>query len=77
LYEALTGNPPFDAVSVFEMMNCHLNEKPSRLPFLRPNKNVPPALESILFGLLEKEPEKRPQSISEVKTALQAVLQTL
>ncbi len=76
LYEALTGNPPFEAVSVLEMMNCHLNEKPSRLPFLRPGKHIPEELESLLFKCLEKEPDQRPQTIAEVRAVLAKVLQS-
>lgn len=75
LYEALTGTPPFDAVSIFEMLNCHLNEKPSRLPFLRPGKNIPAELETLLFKCLEKEPENRPQSITEVRSGLARIMQ--
>ena len=77
LYEALTGSTPFTGVSIYDMMNCHVNEKPSRLPFLRPGKKVPDELESLLFKTLEKEPDKRPQSIVDVRTSLSQILKNL
>ncbi len=70
LYETLTGNPPFNGTSLFEVMNYHLNEKPSRLPFLRPGKALPDKLDSLLFSMLAKTLDERPASMAEIKVAL-------
>lgn len=68
LYEALTGAPPFNGTSLYEVMNYHLNEAPSRLPFMRHEVSVPAELESLLFRMLAKNPKDRPQSMAEIKT---------
>ncbi len=76
LYEALSGSTPFNGSSLYELMNCHVNEEPSRLPFLRPGKEIPDELESLLFKMLKKNPEDRQQSMSEIKTVLLKLLQS-
>jgi serine/threonine-protein kinase len=70
LYEALTGNPPFMGNSLFDVMNKHLNEKPSMMPFMRPGKGLSPELESLLLSMLAKDREQRPQTMAEVKACL-------
>lgn len=73
MYEALTGNPPFSGISVYEMMNAHINEEPSRLPFLRPGKSIPTELETLLFKMLAKDPAQRPQSVTDIKSELSRI----
>jgi DNA-binding NarL/FixJ family response regulator/tRNA A-37 threonylcarbamoyl transferase component Bud32 len=70
MYEALTGRVPFVCDSPFQAMSSHVYEEPSRLPFLVPGKAVPAELDAILFQMLAKAPDARPQSISEVRAAL-------
>ena len=70
LYEALSGQPPFNGISLYEVMNLHLNENPSHLPFLSPGKSLLPEVESLLFAMLAKDTKSRPHSMLEVKTAL-------
>jgi len=70
MYEALTGSVPFVCDTPFQAMNSHVYEQPSRLPFLVPGKAVPVELEAMLFKMLAKAPDARPQSILEVRTAL-------
>lgn len=64
LYEACTGKPPFTDDSTRQLMAMHLYERP------RP-PDVPEPLATTIMGLLEKKPESRPQSASEVRKALQ------
>jgi PAS domain S-box-containing protein len=60
LYECLAGKPPFDALSVGEVLRQHLNLP---VPGLRAGGvEVPRALESVVLRLLAKEPGKRYQS---------------
>jgi DNA-binding NarL/FixJ family response regulator/tRNA A-37 threonylcarbamoyl transferase component Bud32 len=75
LYEALSGAPPFSGVSLYELMNCHIKEDPSRLPFLRPEIAIPKDLETLLFSMLAKDIKDRPQSMTDIKFALQKTLQ--
>jgi len=76
MYEALSGQPPFTGLTTFQLMNSHINEQPSRLPFLRPGKKIPEELESLLFQTLEKEPEKRPQTIAELQATISRIQMT-
>lgn len=77
LYEALSGAPPFKGLSLYELMNLHINEVPSRLPFLRPELAIPAELESLLFSMLAKDVKKRPQSMIEIKSTLLEILKVL
>ncbi|KKO18845.1 MAG: hypothetical protein DCC43_07885 [Candidatus Brocadia sp.] len=70
MYEMLTGETPFQGDQVV-LMNKHLHAKP--LPFRRLNKKlaVPPYIERIILKCLEKNKDKRPQSVDELKSLLQ------
>jgi DNA-binding NarL/FixJ family response regulator/tRNA A-37 threonylcarbamoyl transferase component Bud32 len=70
MYEALAGKPPFLCNSAYETMSAHVNEPPSRLPFLAPDKKIPDELEGMIFKMLEKKPGARPQNVSEVRSVL-------
>jgi serine/threonine protein kinase len=57
LYEVIAGRLPFDATTVQAMLRQHAYDRPKPLP-----ENVPPLVGELLFQLLEKEPDRRPQS---------------
>ncbi len=75
MYDCLSGNPPFDHDSTYNVMWQHVNEPPSRLPFMSENSKVPEPLLSIMFKLLHKDPENRFQTAAEVKAELTALVQ--
>ncbi len=75
MYDCLSGNPPFDHDSTYNVMWQHVNEPPSRLPFMAENCKVPEPLLSIMFKLLHKDPENRFQTAAEVKAELTALMQ--
>ena len=68
LYEVLVGRLPFDATTVQAMLRQHAYDMPKPLP-----ETVPPPVVELLFRLLEKEPDRRPQSATEVHDALVAL----
>jgi serine/threonine protein kinase len=68
-YELLTGRPPFQASSVRGLITAHLIEPPTPVTVHRPK--VPPALASLVMGLLAKDPDQRPQTAQEVLRALE------
>lgn len=74
MYDSLSGSPPFDHDSTYNVMWQHVNEPPSRLPFLGEDNQVPEQLLSIMFKLLHKDPASRFQNASEVKSELTALL---
>ncbi|MCE7871136.1 response regulator [bacterium CPR1] len=72
LFEALTGEWPFDRDNEFEMMQAHLREPAPGPRELRPD--LPESLDQLVRRLLEKEPERRPRSAGQVRQALLTAL---
>ena len=70
LYEMVSGRRAFQGNSVVEMMNAILKEEPPELP---PNRPIAPALERIVRHCLEKSPEQRFQSASDIAFDLEAL----
>ncbi|MCK5944756.1 MAG: protein kinase [Planctomycetes bacterium] len=70
LYEVTTGQHPFaDATTPDEMMHAHLYRLPPLPSHLRPR--VSPLLEQVLLDLLQKKPEDRPKSASDLARILE------
>jgi len=75
LYYLLVGKAPFAAnKTLAERIRAHMNEPPPDLLEMRPE--VPAAIVSLYFRMLEKHPDARPQSAGEVSDTLLAWLQT-
>jgi Protein kinase domain len=70
-YEMLVGRVPFDDPSVPSLLVKHVAEPPRPPSDLRPG--VPPAIESIVLRLLEKDPARRFQSAEDLSAALAAL----
>jgi hypothetical protein len=71
LYEMVTGRPPFVGDDNIAIIGQHLNTPPVSPSWHRPD--LPRGLEALILRLLEKDPNKRPQSASEVRQALATV----
>lgn len=71
LYEMLSGQRAFHGESVAETMSAILREDPPELS--NTNKNVSPALERLVNRCLEKNPEARFHSASDLAFALEAL----
>ena len=69
LYEMLTGRPPFDRQSSPELLNAIVNADAP--PIARYNDDVPDPLTRIVRKMLEKDCERRYQSVHEVWNDLQ------
>ena len=69
LYELLFGGTAFRRGSRVETMNAVLNEEPARLS--DPNSHLPPGWDCILRRCLEKNPERRFQSASDLAFAIE------
>lgn len=72
LYEMLTGRHMFDAVEPQKLFAAHCTLKPPPMKERNPNVNVPPALESIVMRLLEKDPGDRYPDADALIAALDA-----
>ncbi len=71
LYEMLSGRHPFQAGSPLETMRRVVRHAPRPLAELQPD--LPQELCLLVEGMLEKNPERRPQTANEVVAALEAV----
>ncbi len=70
LYEMLTGQRAFQKATSIDAMSAILNEEPTPLTQLLPN--APPGLERVIQRGLEKNPEQRFQSASDLGFALES-----
>src|SRR5262247_2776148 len=71
LYEMLSGRRAFGGESAIEVMNAILKEDPPNLG--ETNAKTSPALEKIVRRCLEKKPERRFQTASDLGFALEAL----
>jgi serine/threonine protein kinase/formylglycine-generating enzyme required for sulfatase activity len=63
LYQMLGGDVPFKGPSIPSIMKKHLTQEPPPLKSL--GVDVPPFIEEVVHHALEKEAEKRPQTIED------------
>jgi serine/threonine protein kinase len=70
MYECLTGTVPHRGDTVMATIVKQLNERPKPITELQPNARIPAKLEDIVDKALEKNPDKRFQSMEELKEAL-------
>ncbi len=71
LYEMVTGRPPFVGDDSVAIIGQHIQTPPVSPTWHR--ADLPPALETLILQLLEKDPEKRPQSATVVLQALESI----
>jgi HAMP domain-containing protein len=71
LFEALTGQLPFRAETVPQVVIAHIQQPPPRPRSINPS--LPAGLETAILRCLEKDPNRRWQSVSELARALSAV----
>jgi serine/threonine protein kinase/Tol biopolymer transport system component len=71
LYEMLCGRRAFHGDSAVETLNAILKEEPPELT--KTNPNIAPALERVIWHCLEKSPERRFQSATDVAFALESL----
>lgn len=64
MYEMVTGRLPFVGEAAISVLVAHMNEKPK--PPTTYNPNIPKGMEQIILCMLEKDPENRYQSASQV-----------
>ncbi|MFL5608421.1 MAG: protein kinase domain-containing protein, partial [Gemmatimonadaceae bacterium] len=74
LFEMLTGHPPFDAESDLAVLARHLQDRPPRLA--SHEVDLPNAVERVIHRALEKDPERRFQSASDLSRELDVAITT-
>ena len=66
-YECLSGKRPFVAGSSAAIMLKHLTTSPPPFDELDPPVHIPPSIEALVMGLLEKKKEDRPATALELR----------
>ena len=72
LYKLVTGVPPFQDESDYNVMTMHVQRAPT--PPCQVAAHIPPALNEIILRALEKDPARRFQTAEEFRAALRGVL---
>jgi serine/threonine protein kinase/Tol biopolymer transport system component len=75
LYEMVTGRRAFAAKSIRELLTAIIREHPNKVSEVVPS--VPLDLEKVITRALRKEPERRIQSMADVKIELQDIKEEL
>lgn len=73
LYEMLTGSLPFNGDYEAAIIYAILNEEPKAINSY--NSDIPENLISLVSSMLQKDPDKRISSLSEIKNSLQVKMQ--
>ncbi len=71
MYRTLTGQKPFAGKNAIEVLAKHINEPAHGFKQVAPSVSVSPELEKIVLRCLEKSPEDRFASVSELRRALE------
>ena len=74
MYEALTGEVPFLGKNYVETLSKQISEPPLPFDELCPEFPIPRVFERIIFKALEKAPEARYQTMTELKHELERAL---
>jgi serine/threonine protein kinase len=72
MYHMLAGQPPFVYASQFETLRAQVDEKPPPIEARNPWCDAGPKLRELVYKCLEKHPDARPQSMSEISRTLRA-----
>jgi serine/threonine-protein kinase len=71
-YEALTGRLPFEGRNRMQVIFQHLNAAP--VPPTDRAPGIPPLISDLCLWMLAKNPDERPQTADELRTAFAAVM---
>jgi serine/threonine protein kinase len=74
MYQAATGSLPFLGENALQTLSKHICDPPPKFKDIAPDLKITPDLERIIFKTMEKEPEKRYESVAELHADLEAIL---
>jgi serine/threonine protein kinase/tetratricopeptide (TPR) repeat protein len=75
MYRTLTGQPPFRVNDLPDCIYKHVNETPASFDSVCPQAQIPKEVEAIVFKCLEKNPNDRFQTMTEVEEAVRTFLE--
>ena len=77
MFEMLTGRAPFVGPTAVSIAMQHASTNPPSMQQVNPNVTIPPSVEAIVMRVLEKEPEDRFLSATEMRRALRQCIHEL
>jgi serine/threonine protein kinase len=77
MFEMLTGRAPFVGPTAVSIAMQHASTNPPAMQQVNPNVTIPTAVEQIVMRVLEKEPEDRFLSATEMRRALRQCIRDL
>ena len=77
LYEMLTSQLPFDGATTTDVVYKHVYKQPIPPRKVRPEANIPEALEQVIARCMAKKPSDRFDKMTDLETALTAIEQVL
>lgn len=77
MFEMLTGRAPFVGPTAVSIAMQHASTNPPSMQQINPTVTIPTAVEQIVMRVLEKEPEDRFLSASEMRRALRQCIRDL
>lgn len=75
MFEALTGKLPFAADDLMQVLSRQMSDKPPSFKEVAPERKIHKDIEQIVMKCLEKDPQKRYQSMEALGAALTGYLQ--
>ncbi|MBX9723366.1 MAG: protein kinase, partial [Candidatus Obscuribacterales bacterium] len=75
MFEALTGKLPFSAEDLMQILSRQISEQPPSFKDVAPKEEINKEIEAIVLKCMEKDPQKRFQSMAELNKALSGFLQ--
>lgn len=77
LYQMLCGQPPFEGTSSLQILLKHIQEQPRSFRELMPAGAIPDEVEELVFAMISKRVEDRPESALAVRERIDAIRQRL
>jgi serine/threonine protein kinase len=74
IYEALVGEVPFFGKKHVETMSQQINQTPRSFEQVRPDLVIPSRLEEVVMQALSKEPDKRQQTMAQLRAQLEKAI---
>jgi serine/threonine protein kinase len=73
MFEALTGNPPFQGINASATMALHIAQKPEHITSFDTKSPLPAGLADLVMRCIDKDPEKRFATAKEIAALLNSI----
>ncbi|MCC7529424.1 MAG: serine/threonine protein kinase [Candidatus Melainabacteria bacterium] len=73
MFEALTGNPPFQGINAPATMALHIAQQPEHITSFNTKSPLPAGLADLVMRCIDKDPEKRFSTAKEIAALLNSI----